>query len=142
MSALRSRSEELEEKKGITKWWLPVFGLAIAVTLAVMALAIAPEARPLWWNTAPQLRDMNKPVVGPRVSLCRPTTDEPCWGTVDLAMALVIWLLVFAIAMLFVFALVGGESKAEKQAKEIMRQAEAKKKAAKIARKRGRKSRK
>ncbi|MBN1285241.1 MAG: hypothetical protein JXB47_07580 [Anaerolineae bacterium] len=137
MANLKSKSQEKAEREGIKKWWMPLFGMVIALTLAVVALALAPSARSLWWNAATQLRDMNTKLVGPNVSVCRLGTAEPCWGVVDVGVALVVWLIVFGVAMMIVIALVGGETKEDKYSKSVMQDAESRKKASRRAKKRG-----
>ncbi len=138
----KSKLDDPTKKKTTTKWWMPLVGLILALTLAVMAVAIAPSLRSVWWDNASQLQSVNDYVFSlSNVKQCL-KGDAECWGTVDLGMAFVIWLLSFAVLMLVFIAMVGGEAPEEKHTKEIMLQAQKRKQAEKRRKKAGRKKRK
>ncbi|MCZ7543698.1 MAG: hypothetical protein M5R40_09250 [Anaerolineae bacterium] len=106
------------EKQKKKRWWTPLFGLLLAIALAVVALAIAPLLREVWMRFTPQLFSVNTLVVQ--------LTDELWWGVVDLGVAFFIWLVLFALGIALVLTSVGVDP-AEKQAKAIMREAKRRK---------------
>lgn len=102
------------EKKKRQKWWLPLFGLGLAISLAVLALVLAPILRDVWANTVPSLRGANAVLVH--------ASEGLWWGAVDLGFALVLWLLMFGLSVTLVLLVIGLDP-AEKQAKHEMREA-------------------
>jgi hypothetical protein len=116
-----------------TKWWLPAVGFLLAGALAVMVLALAPAIRSVWYDAAPQLRSANTVVFSTtkNASVCFPGMQEAnlCWGVVDLAVALVAWLILFGAGIFLVMAALGSDP-VEKDAKRAMQIAEKKKKEA------------
>lgn len=138
----RSRPKDpIGPKKGTARWWMPLFGLFMAVILVVFALMVSPILRDnVWWDWA-QVRDLraeNEAVIPTTVKgVCSPTLGEDwCWGVVDLGVSLVIFVLAFGFVMTLFFAFAGRDP-AEKRAREVTRMAEKEKQAEKRRKRKG-----
>ncbi len=107
------------EKKRKKKWWLPLFGLLLALSLAVVALAVAPLLRVPIAGLAPKLYEANFFVFGDEA-------QQLWWGRVDIGLAFVMWLLLFALGMTVALA-AAGKDPAEEQAKQMMIEAKRRK---------------
>jgi protein-S-isoprenylcysteine O-methyltransferase Ste14 len=119
------------EKQSSMKWWVPVVGLIVGVALLVFAMMIAIPLREAWWkwDKMSDLRMENDIVfvvpneVKQVAAVCYPGIDADfCWGKVDLGVALIIFMSVFGVGMVVIFAFVGMDP-AEKEARDVTFQA-------------------
>lgn len=101
-----------DRKKKRKRWWTPLFGLTMAVVLAIVALMVVPLLRSVWWDLAPTLRSANRLVVQ--------LSTDMWWGLVDVGFAFVIWLVLFGISIAVVLMSIGVDP-AEQQAKKLAR---------------------